>query len=170
MREIKSVVKIKKFPSFVDFKPTTDLPEFSKYNLIYGWNGSGKTTFSRILRLFELQTNPNDDLANPAEFEFKLSDNSSISNGDLATFKEIRVFNKDFIEDSVFCDGGPKPIFFLGKENKEDKEKITKTENELTPLTKDLELKRALLAKTKDHRDKSLSNTAKELLKIVQIS
>ena len=72
MREIKSVVKIKKFPSFVDFKPTTDLPEFSKYNLIYGWNGSGKTTFSRILRLFELQTNPNDDLANPAEFELTI--------------------------------------------------------------------------------------------------
>ena len=163
MRSIKSTVKIKKFPSFVDFKPATDLPEFSKYNLIYGWNGSGKTTFSRILRLFELQTNQYDDLANPAEFEFKLSDNSSISNGDLSTFKEIRVFNKDFIEDSVFCDGGPKPIFFLGKENKEDKERITKTESELTPLTKDLESKRVLLAKTKDHRDKSLSNTAKEI-------
>ncbi len=163
MKLIKSTVKIKKFPSFIDFKPVTDLPEFSKYNLIYGWNGSGKTTFSRILRLFELQTNQYDDPVNPAEFEFKLSDNSSISNRELSTFKEIRVFNKDFIEDSVFCDGGPKPIFFLGKENKEDKEKITKTESELASLAKDLESKRGLSAKTKDHRDKSLSNTAKEI-------
>jgi wobble nucleotide-excising tRNase len=44
---IVKVKKIKDCPSFVDFKPEADLPEFKKYNLIYGWNGSGKTCFSR---------------------------------------------------------------------------------------------------------------------------
>ncbi len=47
---IKCIIKIKNRPSFIDFKPASDLPEFKKYNLIYGWNGSGKTSFSRILR------------------------------------------------------------------------------------------------------------------------
>src|SRR3989344_5869352 len=167
MRSLQSIKVIKECPSFVNFRPAADLPAFTKYNLIYGWNGSGKTTFSRVLRAFELEINPYDDPTNPPEFEFKLSNSSSISNKDLSAFKEIRVFNKDFVEDSVFCHGGPKPIFFLGKENKEDKEKIIKTEEELAPLVKDVELKRSLLIKTKEHRDKSLSNTAKEIKNVL---
>lgn len=163
MKSIKSIIKIKEFPSFVDFKPSAGLPEFSKYNLVYGWNGSGKTTFSRVLRSFELGANPHNDIDAPAEYEFKLSDSSSIKSEDLSAFKGIRVFNKDFVDDSVFCDGGPKSIFFLGKESKEEKEKIAKLEGELIPLAKDLESKRLLLEKTKETREKSLSKTAQEI-------
>ena len=57
---IVKVKKIKDCPSFVDFKPEADLPDFKKYNLIYGWNGSGKTCFSRVLRSFELTVKKKD--------------------------------------------------------------------------------------------------------------
>lgn len=163
MRAIKSIVKIKNFPSFIDFKPTSDLQEFSKYNLLYGWNGSGKTTFSRILRTFEMGENSHDKTTTPAEYEFKLSDGSSISKNDPFGFKEIRVFNKDFTEESIFCDGGPRSIFFLGKENKEDQEKIKKSEEELGPIAKELAAKQTLLAKVKDSNEKALSARAREI-------
>lgn len=160
---IKSILKIKNFPSFVDFKPTNDLPEFSKYNLIYGWNGSGKTCFSRILRSFELGQNFFDISERESEFEFKLYDETTISNIDLSTFKNIRVFNKDFIDDSIFCDSGPKPIFFLGKQSKEDKEKIAKAEIDLTFLNKDVSAKEIRFNKAKENKDKTLSDKAREI-------
>lgn len=34
---------------FFGYKWPNDLEDFSKLNLIYGWNGTGKTTLSRLL-------------------------------------------------------------------------------------------------------------------------
>lgn len=160
---IKSIVKIKNCPSFIDFKPEASLPEFGKYNILYGWNGSGKTSFSRVLRSFELKQSFYNDPTAPAEFEFNLSDGSSIGHANLSTFGQIRVFNKDFIEDAVFCDGGPKSIFFLGKESKEDKEKIIKAEGELESLKQDAKAKESLASKAVEGKNKNLASKAKEI-------
>lgn len=163
MSMIKSIVRIKNCPSFVDFKPVADLPEFSKYNLFYGWNGSGKTSFSRILRSFELGQGFFDNPEKPAEFEFKLDDGTTISQNSLSNFKNIRVFNKDFIDNTVFCDNGPKSIFFLGKESKEDKEKITQAEIELVLLKNDSKTKEALFNKVTDNKSKAMTNKARDI-------
>jgi wobble nucleotide-excising tRNase len=159
----KSIIKIKNCPSFIDFQPATGLPDFRKYNLFYGWNGSGKTSFSRILRSFELKQTFFNDLAMPAEFEFKLSDGTSVGHTNLSAFSQIRVFNKDFIEDTVFCDGGPKSIFFLGKESKEDKEKIVKAESGLESLKQDAKEKELLASKAVETNNKNLASKAKEI-------
>lgn len=160
---IARVTKIKACPSFLDYRPGADLPEFKKYNLIYGWNGSGKTSFSRVLRSFELGENYYTQPERVPEFDFKLKNGGSIDQNDLTAFPNIRVFNKDFIEDSVFGTGGPKPIFFLGKESKEDKETITKIEGELQVLIKDRDSKKALLDKSKTSRNKLLSEKARDI-------
>ena len=39
-----------------DFTWPADLPDFGRFNLIYGWNGSGKTTISRVFRAIEQRT------------------------------------------------------------------------------------------------------------------
>ncbi|HAK88696.1 MAG TPA: hypothetical protein DHV16_07505 [Nitrospiraceae bacterium] len=160
---ITRVTKIKDCPSFVDFRPDADLPEFKKYNLIYGWNGSGKTSFSRVLRSFELGENYYTYPERVPEFEFKLKNGNSIDQSDLTSFPNIRVFNKDFIEDSVFGTGGPKPIFFLGKKSREDKETITETEGELQVLIKERDSKKTLLEKSKTSKDKLLSQKAQDI-------
>ena len=98
---IKKILKIKNFPSFISFTPPRDLPDFLKHNLIYGWNGSGKTVFSRVLRSFELGRCYFEDNSFCPEFEFKLSDDSIINQDDLSAFMQIRVFNKDFIEENL---------------------------------------------------------------------
>jgi wobble nucleotide-excising tRNase len=160
---IKCVIKIKNCPSFIDFKPVSDLPEFKKYNLIYGWNGSGKTAFSRILRSFELGENYFYHPERQSEFEFELNNGRSISHNNLTAFKNIRVFNKDFIDDSVFGFGGPKPIFFLGKESKADKERIVAIENELAILRPKFETKKLALEKAKSNKDKKLQDKARNI-------
>lgn len=163
MNMITHVTKIKDCPSFVDFRPGTDLPEFKKYNLIYGWTGSGKTSFSRTLRSFELGENYYAQPGRSPEFDFKLGNGSSIDQSDLTAFPNIRVFNKDFINESVFGTAGPKPIFFLGKGSKEDKEKIIKIENDLPGLRKDRDSKKILFDKARVDKDKILSEKAKDI-------
>jgi len=160
---IKRIVKIKNCPSFIDFKPANDLPEFAKYNLVYGWNGSGKTCFSRVLRSFEMSKNYYDHPERRPEFEFKLDNGASISHNDLNAFKSIRVFNKDFIDESVFGIGGPKPIFFLGKESKEDKKRIDTVENEVGKLRSELETKTSAMGKAKTNKEKRLQDKARDI-------
>lgn len=48
MNMITKILKLKNFGIFHDFSWEINLPEFKKFNLIYGWNRSGKTTISRI--------------------------------------------------------------------------------------------------------------------------
>jgi len=160
---IKCIIKIKNCPSFINFKPASDLPEFTNYNLIYGWNGSGKTSFSRILRSFELGENYYNNPRRISEFIFDLDNGISISHKDLTTFKNIRVFDKDFIDDSVFGIGGPKPIFFLGKESKEDKETIISLEDELGKLRPKLSSKKSALEKSKSNKQKILQEKARDI-------
>lgn len=52
---INKIKKIKGFGLFDNYQTDSNLPDFQKYNLIYDWNASGKTTLSRLLRCFELK-------------------------------------------------------------------------------------------------------------------
>ncbi|HDR88114.1 MAG TPA: hypothetical protein ENN63_00605 [Bacteroidetes bacterium] len=160
---IKRIIKIKNCPSFIDFKPASNLPEFAKYNLIYGWNGSGKTCFSRILRSFEMGENYYDHPERRSVFELKLDNGLLISNNGLNAFKNIRVFNKDFIDESVFCIGGPKPIFFIGKQSKEQKVRITALDEELNKLKPKLDNKKLELEKAKRNKVQTIQSKARAI-------
>jgi wobble nucleotide-excising tRNase len=50
---ITKINKIKDFGVFKNFKNSGTIPEFKKFNLIYGWNYSGKTMLSRVFRCLE---------------------------------------------------------------------------------------------------------------------
>ncbi|MBD3328327.1 AAA family ATPase [Candidatus Peregrinibacteria bacterium] len=160
---IKGIVKIKNCPSFVDFKPANNLPEFKRYNLIYGWNGSGKTCFSRILRSFEMGENYYTHPERQPEFDFKLDNERTISHNDLDAFKRIRVFNKDFVEDSVFRSEGPRPIYFLSKKSKTDKERIVALEKELGELRTKIDIKKSEFEKAKSNKDKTIQSKARDI-------
>jgi len=55
---IKKIRRLKHPGVLRDFTWPSDLPAFGRFNLIYGWNGTGKTTLSRILRCLEKRTAP----------------------------------------------------------------------------------------------------------------
>jgi len=76
------------------------LREFAKFNLVYGWNASGKTTFSRVVGLLEG--------AGASRLPSGAYAHFGIEGGILDTRREldrsrlhVRVFNRDFIEDNL---------------------------------------------------------------------
>lgn len=75
------VKQIKDFGIFHDFSWQSDMPDFKQFNLIYGWNRSGKTTFSRIFSSFE------NKLAFPdyenGTFKVKDSDGNDLKSSDI---------------------------------------------------------------------------------------
>ena len=104
-----------------DFTWPSDLPSFGRFNLIYGWNGHGKTTLSRFFRALEQRVAP-------ALGEITLEINGQqIAGKDFhqATVP-VRVFNRDFVNDSVFPVGGGEvpPIFVVGKESVETQKQV----------------------------------------------
>ncbi len=50
---IKKILKIKSFGVFSNFSWSPTCQDFKKYNFFYGWNYSGKTTFSRLFKSLE---------------------------------------------------------------------------------------------------------------------
>jgi len=163
MSTIKKIKNIKNCPSFVNFSSSVDLPEFSRFNLIYGWNGSGKTSLSRILRSFELQENYYENFKKVPEFKLILDDDTIVDQDNLKKLDNIRVFNKDFIDENVFCAAGPKPIFFFGKKNKEDEKKILQNNQDLDSLNIQNKGKNELLKKLQEKHEESLTDKAREI-------
>jgi len=122
--KIIKIDKINNCRTFVDFSWPSSLQPFADYNLIYGWNGTGKTTIADIFR--DIEQNKKSFSGN---FEITLekegvkvvikSDTLGSANTYLSDELQIRVFNRTYIEENIFVTNNSpiKPIFFLGKEN-----------------------------------------------------
>lgn len=98
MNYLRRIKHIKDYRVFRNFKWSSDLNAFSKVNVIYGWNGSGKTTFSNLLANIEHRT-PIDGTGVTFEFEQP----GDVKGRDLGTadLPSIRVFNRDFVKRAI---------------------------------------------------------------------
>ena len=50
---ISKINRIKDFVVFLNYRWDASISDFKKYNLLFGWNYSGKTTISRVFQCFE---------------------------------------------------------------------------------------------------------------------
>lgn len=112
MAAIQRIKRVQGVGVFHDFSWAARLNDFQSYNLIYGLNGSGKTTLSNIFRCLELKR--------CTEGQFTITtEGADISSAVLPThagIPPVKVFNRDFVTDSVFTSFGTCcPIFFLGE-------------------------------------------------------
>uniref|UniRef100_B8DMH4 Protein CR006 P-loop domain-containing protein n=1 Tax=Nitratidesulfovibrio vulgaris (strain DSM 19637 / Miyazaki F) TaxID=883 RepID=B8DMH4_NITV9 len=88
-------------------------PDFSKFNLIFGWNGSGKTTFSKILSHISQKTIPS-NWNMRLLFDHGCFDRRSILSSDNKF--DIKVFNSKAIQDMFFTEKTPiAPVVYIGK-------------------------------------------------------
>lgn len=126
---IQQIQKIKNCRSFNDFTWTEDLDDFKRYNLIYGWNGSGKTTIADIF--YSIQNGKNS--FSGGDFRIQINgefiDSSNLFQSDIPM---IRVFNRAYIENNIFAPTKIKTIFFLGSESIEKQKEIQDTIIKLT--------------------------------------
>ncbi|CAI1569909.1 Uncharacterized protein conserved in bacteria [Serratia liquefaciens] len=101
------------------YKTKVSLKTDKKVNIIYGLNGSGKSTFSNYL--------------------YKLKDGDGQYNkcSCNCSGETILVYNQQFIKDNFYEAGNLKGIFSLSKENKEAKEKIELATKELEAIRDD---------------------------------
>ncbi|MFH1956087.1 MAG: AAA family ATPase [Patescibacteria group bacterium] len=171
----KKVPKLKKFGIFRNFSWSSDTPDFARFNLIYGWNKSGKTTLSRIFSACEKKTTdfvqyPKDKDDNLGEFEITTTSGTTIKHSDCQNgTKQIRVFNKDFIEDNVSFDplSPSNPIVYVSEEDIESNKKLKELREKVTSLSQKLEFAQKDRKKSEKAEDDFRISTARTVKDIV---
>lgn len=99
------------------YRSKTELKTEKKVNIIYGLNGSGKSTFSNY---------------------FYNSENTKYQQcSHTGTHETVLVYNQKFIQDNFYAKDTLNGIFSLSKENKEAKEKVEEITLELDKISQD---------------------------------
>jgi wobble nucleotide-excising tRNase len=164
---IKKINKIQDFGIFNNFNWTTSIPDFKQYNLIYGWNYSGKTTLARIFRCFELGQLHNDYDA--ATFELEKNDGTTYDQLNLNQPFDVRVFNSDFVEDNLKWEGDIEPVILLGEENIKLQTQLEENKKTLVEKRKTIEeAQRAKRAK-EEKIETELTKKAREIKNTLSI-
>lgn len=124
---IDRISRLRNFGVYRDFTWPSGLADFGQYNLIYGWNGTGKTTLSRVFRDLESRRVP-------GQGEVTIRIDGAEVTGDQfpQTTLHVRVYNRDFVTESVFRrDGGDvPPIFVVGRESVEKQKEADRLKQE----------------------------------------
>ena len=165
---IKKITKIKNFGVFNNYRSHQKLPEFNKYNLIYGWNASGKTTISRLFRCFELKTIHND--FSHAEFQLETK-KQTLNHNHLDLIPNIKVFNQDFINESIFTEEDNSkinPVYYIGKEDITKKAELEDLKNKFKKIEEESDLKSTNLIIKKNEKEKLSTETAKTIKSILR--
>lgn len=138
--------------------------DFKRYNLVYGWNGSGKTTISRLYSFLEKKEI---DLPEYQSIEFSIqTDTGLLKKSDIKIHNlNLRVFNEEFIRENInFWDSKAKQIIIIGKENIELQKEIDILEKERKTRQDEYEKLLGKRPKTPKH-EKILTQAAEEVTK-----
>jgi wobble nucleotide-excising tRNase len=124
--------KIKNHRIFRDFSwPSGSvLPDFATYNVIYGWNGVGKTTLSNIFRHIERrQSIVEGEISVLLEGDVTVQGESFES----ANLPRIKVFNRDFIKRSIFEQPNEQlpPVYYLGEDSADAQRQVEELKTQL---------------------------------------
>ena len=162
---IKRIASLKELSVFRNFAAPADLPDFQRHNLIYGFNGSGKTILSRVFAsLGEGAVRP--ELPEGGTFEVELTGDTVIkSTGALDALKgRLLVFNVDFIEENLrWKEGTANPVFYLGRAQAELATKLEEKEAAIMAL----ESKRTEAARDHGRKDKAFSDHKRDAARLI---
>ncbi|MCG8047039.1 MAG: AAA family ATPase [Candidatus Thiodiazotropha endolucinida] len=133
---IERIERISNYRIYRDFRWSTELLDFSRYNLFYGWNGSGKTTLSSIFDALQSHRTI-------ASSDVRLHiDGSTVHGNDFenVTLPNIRVFNRDTVDRTLFEEPHRElpPVYYLGEESAEKQREVVRLKEELESTNKEL--------------------------------
>lgn len=119
--KLSRITRIRGHRVFHDFSWPSELHTFGQFNVIYGWNGCGKTTLASLLSLVEKRT-----ALSEGELELEFDGKTKLTGRELAAkpVPQVRVFNRDFINATLQSAGGIAPIYFLGEESVEKQSQV----------------------------------------------
>lgn len=120
---------------FRDFTWPSNLPDFARFNVIYGWNGSGKTSLSNLFRHIQRRLPLTD-----GQVEI-LVEQTRVAGADFATaaLPSVRVFNRDAVDRNIFEQANQQfpPVFFLGEDSVDKQQQIEGLSKQLAAITKE---------------------------------
>ncbi|MBX3183946.1 MAG: AAA family ATPase [Polyangiaceae bacterium] len=155
-----------KYRVFRDFVWPSELHSFAQFNVVYGWNGCGKTTLSSLLSLVEKKTAlPKEE----GELELEFNGTTKVTGAKLATkpVPQVRVFNRDFINSTLQSAGGIAPIYFLGEDSVEKQKEVDQLKRDLDSVNDEVmnaQNKETKAANALDEFCKDKAKLIKELL------
>ncbi|WP_254814227.1 ATP-binding protein [Pseudomonas aeruginosa] len=153
--------RLKQFGIFNDFNGTK-IQKFGRYNLVYGWNGTGKSTLSNLFSCFELRSMV--PRFSAGQFSVALEDGSTITEATLHSCQlNIHVFNQRFVHENIDWDKSVKSILLIAKEKIDDLQKLEKLKGELQSKRKAHDEKQGEVKKQREALDKFLTNAAKKM-------
>lgn len=162
---ITKINKIKDFGVLKNFNGSA-LPEFKTFNLIYGWNYSGKTTLSRVFRCLEKGKLHDDYLT----ATFEMENATAKFDNTFAVKPNIRVFNSDFVKENLKWDADNiEPIFLLGAENIELQTELKQKENDLATAETELAEANRLRTDKQNRLNTALTNKARDITNLLSL-
>lgn len=158
---ITCINRLKNFGIFTDFNGTS-IQKFGKYNLVYGWNGTGKSTLSNLFSCLEMRSMI--PRFSSAQFSIALEDGSIVTETTLpSTQLNIHVFNQRFIHENIDWDKSVKSILLIAKEKIDDLQKLEKLKVDLKSKEKNHDEKLTSIKKQREALEKFLTNAAKKM-------
>ncbi len=131
-------LKIKKYRIFRNFVWNKELPTFAQFNVIYGWNGSGKTALSVLFEHLQKKS-----AISEGEVVFELDDMRKIHGNEIpnANVPSVRVFNRDFIAHTIAAidKGDVDPIYILGEESVALQKQVETLKTEFVDVRRELD-------------------------------
>lgn len=162
--KITRISKLRDYRVFRDFAWPNDLQAFGRFNLIYGWNGTGKTTLATLFRNLQDKT-----AVSAGEVVFEVDDRQ-VKGAEVpsAVLPPVRVFNRDFVIANVLASGREiAPIYFLGQDSVEKQRQVEQMKNDLVGVEAEVsaaQSKKTTADKTLDDSCIAKAKVIKELL------
>ena len=114
---------------YKSYKADSTLQNFNRYNLFYGWNGSGKTTISKLFRMIETKKIP--DEYNTVKFNIEIN-SQKYNEKNLQNINEnIFVFNEEFVNENINWDEKINKILLLSADKVEDSKEYNSLKEEI---------------------------------------
>jgi wobble nucleotide-excising tRNase len=132
---IQKVNYLRDFGVYRSFENTgqTELPEFKKRNLIYGWNYSGKTTLSRLFQILEFPERPQP--YSDGTFSVEQTDGTTLTNTQPTSQTPVRVFNRDYVTQNFQHEHTAPAVFIVGEDNVALRNRLESLRNAETVLS-----------------------------------
>jgi wobble nucleotide-excising tRNase len=115
---------IRDYRIFRDFSWPDNLDAFARYNVIYGWNGAGKSSLASLFRLLQQGMSPR---SGECKLTFVGGDitGTQFSRGEVAR-PAVRVFDRNYVAETVFgvARRNVPPIFYVASGGAEKRARI----------------------------------------------
>lgn len=149
---------------FRDFAWPSDLHAFGQFNVVYGWNGCGKTTLSSLLSLVEKTT-----ALTEGEIELEIDGATKIKGSAFASARlpPVRVFNRDFINSTLSQTGGIAPIYFLGEDSIQKQARVDQLRHNLADAINEVSVAQTKKANAESKLDDYCRDRAKVIKELL---